>query len=410
MNQSKSSPVYTVNLRQETPMIHFQSGETGAGPRASEMKPKLDRFLLERYKENELEGCFIEKEKHPALNYKMQIIANVKSPEMKEPNSKLFLGNIGTKNGKDKIKTVYYNKPIQLRIICFNKKLMRMIQESLPIFFLVHNFGMRQSKGFGSFCIDSIHAKKALELISTDCLNSNVSTYAIQYPIKNIDAIFRDIFIIYSLLKNGINNPGCVGEQGYFKSYLTRYFLKKQIAGEKRYLKASEIAPKVKRSTTTKKFDEEKIQEYRYIRGLLGATERVEYINRLGQDDRPDRQEGKTKILFSGKQVDRIPSPILFTVVDSTLFIIVKKIQEKAYGQEFSFSIQNDRRLNEQEHHLITPTKEEFDLDDIMRGFVRELNSPQFRDRLKKYSPKVRGITFVDQNIRIQTLGGSQSK
>ena len=37
-------------LKQQTPMIHFQSKEPGACLRATEVKPKLDRFIIENEK------------------------------------------------------------------------------------------------------------------------------------------------------------------------------------------------------------------------------------------------------------------------------------------------------------------------------------------------------------------------
>ena len=35
-------------LRQHTPIIHFQHHQDGATLRASEVKPKLDKFLIEK--------------------------------------------------------------------------------------------------------------------------------------------------------------------------------------------------------------------------------------------------------------------------------------------------------------------------------------------------------------------------
>ena len=37
-----------IKLKQHTPMIHFQHDQEGATLRASEVKPKLDRFILTR--------------------------------------------------------------------------------------------------------------------------------------------------------------------------------------------------------------------------------------------------------------------------------------------------------------------------------------------------------------------------
>ena len=49
MRDSTFLESYSLNykLQQITPMIHFQHYEEGATLRASEVKPKLDRFLIE---------------------------------------------------------------------------------------------------------------------------------------------------------------------------------------------------------------------------------------------------------------------------------------------------------------------------------------------------------------------------
>ena len=39
----------TATLESQSPMIHFQARETGAVLRASEVKPKLDRFLIKNW-------------------------------------------------------------------------------------------------------------------------------------------------------------------------------------------------------------------------------------------------------------------------------------------------------------------------------------------------------------------------
>jgi len=37
---------FKITLKQHTPLIHFQHDQEGATLRASEVKPKLDRFIL----------------------------------------------------------------------------------------------------------------------------------------------------------------------------------------------------------------------------------------------------------------------------------------------------------------------------------------------------------------------------
>lgn len=75
-----------VTLKQHTPLIHFQHTENGATLRASEVKPKLDRFIIEKLGggsydnvKDQVKGTypqlFIPKEGVFALNYKLNIKA-----------------------------------------------------------------------------------------------------------------------------------------------------------------------------------------------------------------------------------------------------------------------------------------------------------------------------------------------
>ena len=85
----------TVTLKQHTPLIHFQHDQYGATLRASEVKPKLDKFILTKLGENEgyEKGCNIAKNKgwlvgkgeHDALNYFLDKANN---------NSDILDGNI----------------------------------------------------------------------------------------------------------------------------------------------------------------------------------------------------------------------------------------------------------------------------------------------------------------------------
>jgi len=67
-----------VKLKQHTPIIHFQHYQKGATLRASELKPKLDKFLIENFKSQGIDykKWLIGDGKHPALNYKVKVIPN----------------------------------------------------------------------------------------------------------------------------------------------------------------------------------------------------------------------------------------------------------------------------------------------------------------------------------------------
>lgn len=59
-------------LKQHTPIIHFQSDQSGATLRATELKPKFDRFLISQFKKENIDfkNFLINQDKY-ALNYKI---------------------------------------------------------------------------------------------------------------------------------------------------------------------------------------------------------------------------------------------------------------------------------------------------------------------------------------------------
>ncbi|MEG1106971.1 MAG: hypothetical protein RSE20_09570, partial [Eubacterium sp.] len=64
-----------IHLTQITPLIHFQSEEPGACLRASEVKPKLDRFIINELKRSNVKiipSFYIDEANSEALDYKMR--------------------------------------------------------------------------------------------------------------------------------------------------------------------------------------------------------------------------------------------------------------------------------------------------------------------------------------------------
>ncbi len=106
----------SLKLFQHTPLLHFQGDQYLATLRASEVKPRLDKFIIRNEFNNDFSRCkgFLigYNEKNPgdleakfrngywALNYKMRI----SSPESEEPvapdmrNAPMFFGNMGDEN------------------------------------------------------------------------------------------------------------------------------------------------------------------------------------------------------------------------------------------------------------------------------------------------------------------------
>lgn len=137
-------------LSAQSPLNHFQHDQEGAMLRATEVKPKLDKYIKKHCKSFN-KKWLVSKDKD-ALKYKMQISVIGKSTKVgigPHTDYSIYYGNIG--KGPHK-KGVMAN--VKLTIICFIPELLAYIDEIMEDFFIVSNFGTMQNKGFGSFLID----------------------------------------------------------------------------------------------------------------------------------------------------------------------------------------------------------------------------------------------------------------
>jgi len=240
----------TFKLKQHTPIIHFQHNQHGATLRSSELKPKLDKFILQKLgkeatpiltdiekihikgiEEARKKNWLVGKGEHPALNYKVKILSNSQKIDGVDKN-KTYFGSLGHKGEKE---YAWTDKPIQLLIIVFNKDLSNKIKEYFPFFLAESNFGTRQNKGNGSYYIDetdNINFKSIENFLPS-------GTFYISISEKTDDSIFTIVDYYYRRLKAGINlnfNSRCSGE--YHKSFLYKYFNDKTKKGwEKRFIK-----------------------------------------------------------------------------------------------------------------------------------------------------------------------------
>ena len=378
----------TFELEQQTSMWHFQGREAGAALRATEVKPKLDRFLIEWCKKMHQLDILKEKKNwladkdHPAFAYKLRI-ENKEGNRINQEllkNTLSFGVNLANKKDKDNAKfAVKAKESLQLTIMCFHRDLLEMLIECLPTFFLLYNFGTRQSKGFGSFVLKDSAAKA--EQLLTDWYGDK-PIYVIDYDMEDsIDEkeLFHDIEVIYQALKGGINFGI------YIKGFINRYYLNEnnqygmniRIGGEKRYLKEHKIAPSKGRKPV------EKVDEYRYIRALLGTSDSQSW--------------GGFVVRFAGGDIERIPSPILFKPLANRIYILPNDVNPNIYGKKFKFS--SDWGKGE----LNIPAKNEFDMDKFFAAFVDDLNSPDIRDTIKKLKNMP---LFAKNNIKVLPCKG----
>ncbi len=328
-------------LKQHTPLIHFQHDQEGATLRATELKPKLDKFLIEKYKDDVKD--FIkdtnDKDGSRSLDYKVKIELT-KKRENSRPKFYLF-GSLLKNYQKDEIRKIGFepvdkspyfadnekikNKDYQsckigiqhdendfeLKLIftSLNTKLLQIIRTNIDVFFVLNNFGSRQSKGFGSFTTINVNSPQECEKI---LLSNTITTYYF-IPTQNFFEIFKTINTENQELKSGTVSMG----SGLVDYYLE---LNDEFVWDKMAIEQHFIDKKAK------------TQDWYFIRALLGLSSNHAY------------EKGKLSFLKSidiketTGAIERIASPIMFKVIFGRIYVFAKEINEEVYGKTFSFT------------------------------------------------------------------------
>lgn len=409
--------IYTCYLKQMTPMIHFQSDEPGAIIRASELKPKLDRFILSKVQENVSDDWYLcqdkEKRSNNALNYKVRITVNgtpKKSEERKlyrEYKSKL--AKTTDENEKKEIKRAYQNNPdrinnmyfgnmasdekqyketimyeenevISLTIICFIPELMKRIEECLEEFFLVTNFGTRQSKGFGGFVIS-----KEYNTLIQILQNAGYSFLYVDWE-KDVDFskmgqlekanyMLNYAKVIYSVMKSGINNK-FGDEKGYIRGYIRREYLsdseQTNCGSEKAYIKNS-FNTKLSIKYEPQKY---KYDNYCFVRALLGLPDNYRF-------------QGNKTIKIKNKEIERFQSPVTIKVIDNYLIFLMNDSYKEILGKNFEFLLEEKKGKNREVIGRVNITvPEKFDHNDFLKKFAEYFNNKKNKESYNFSFPK----------------------
>lgn len=310
-------------LRQHTPLIHFQHDQVGATLRATEVKPKLDQYIIKKIFKNDFDLCktFLigyskEKENelndifnkgNVSLNYKLIIHSKsgtnhkIGYPKRRrtgviwDDQFPCYFGNMGLNEPNKMKKFVFDRNEIECSLRTIDSTLANYLNEAeiiLCSFFLINNFGNRQDKGFGSFTISEFKGNltnyeisKQLFFISGNqpqiprnfelTLNQNgYETELNKQWLSKYYSLFNSIDLFYRTLRSGINIPNRL----YFKSMMFFY---------------------AKNLETPQQWDKKTIRKHFY-------SEHPNYQTILANRDdpngtvryKPDRNEGYDKQLF----------------------------------------------------------------------------------------------------------------
>lgn len=347
-------------LVQHTPLIHFQHSEPHACLRATEVKPKLDRFLIEQLEEDDRFGdgrwkkWFVGDGSQQSFDYMMRITPNseqvertqsieraIARAEHRPPNAsfheihKNYFGNMASGNNiQDTIRetfkeSLFYKDGLTLTIRCFIPELLTFIDEHIRGFFMMHNFGTRQRKGFGSFTVDistKPNAPKGFDLVRKYCPNAY---YCKLDDNVSADALLNAVWVLSAFLKSGFNR----GEGNYVRGFVFRYFQREKnpLANDKAFVKQKVLHNVYNEKTPGehRRFYGNNVR-YRYVRGLLGTNEN----SRFCRD--PNAHTPVYDIYtHSAEGIERFPSPLLFKPIGKFVFILPQKMPDEIFGSEF---------------------------------------------------------------------------
>lgn len=363
--------VLEYDLIAQSPMIHFQADAFGSTLRATEVKPKLDRYLIKKAKAVDFDiKPFIKS--HNALDYKLtieQVPKENNGTEIKNSLGFLYYGNN---------KAIFENT--RLKIVCFYDKLREFINKNIIDFFIVTNFGTSQNKGFGSFIIkDTPEVNFKIAKVLKDYYGAK-SVYTFNFNKKQDDFsdAFAKIKTVYALMKSGINFRGT-----YQRSLLFEYMHEQyQMGNEKQFLKKMRVAPAIGKRPQNENQSNHK--NY-YVRALLGTSGNVTFQGERG---------GREIITYKNNEIERFPSTVFFKIIGNTIYMVPTEIDNSIFNKKFVMF----NKKTKKQCFIFTPSKDQIPdsfLEDFLEYAVGRIN-----DQNSGIKKKFRDIS----NINIQKL------
>ena len=315
-------------LKQHTPIIHFQSDQSGATLRATELKPKFDKFLKKYAFNDNIQEYqqFLIKDTN-AFDYKVTIEQNLEKPTTINPRESLFFGNMGDGEAK---KYKHSSKNFKIVIFSYNNKLLEVIKNNFEPFLANTNFGTRSSKGYGCFYIYNKDFNKTLIPFTVYSFTSN-----------NWE---KDIKLLYSFLRQGVNLPNRNGTRFYSKPAIFSYAKSKGWTWDKKAIKQQYFKDKLtQQNGETVEYQSD--TQY-LLRDLFGLSSEQSWLSY------------RTTISKGHKDIERFKSPITFKVINNTVYFWANDDYKNILNQEFK--ITSNKRGN-----LKLSTPKEFCFDDF---------------------------------------------
>lgn len=385
----------TIKLTQITPMIHFKE-ETGATLRATELKPKFDRYLSQYFKKlgkKPEEPWFLfgkeqweETHELASYDYKVKIKAlgkndSSKSYYEKRRKNKISIFGAYFAINTDPKPSSFFDE-IEISFLCKHRELRETIEMLFPEFLAASTFGFRQNKGYGYYYMDCDKNEQQQNQWIKNYINqyNNQDNERFQlfqlvidgHPSLNYKEILNIIKDFNQKLKSGMNHNGKYVSSIMLKEY--GYEFKHRVVNEKKAMKIKldEKAFAVRGTKEFSKADREK--EVRYIRGLMGFADHYDFkkVKKNGSNGQYDIE---FLLKVEGKNVEldkfRFPNPIRFIpgVELKSVFLLIDfgaidLLQKKADELKIIFSPKNKKEIDDiKPVEAAIPKKSEFNTE-----------------------------------------------
>ncbi|MBU5593313.1 hypothetical protein KQI89_16305 [Clostridium sp. MSJ-4] len=338
----------TIRLNQHTPLIHFQSDQEGATIRATEFKPKLDKFLIEHafpggfeeykqyligYKKFKTEEDFKDKK---AFDYKIRFCNVVRWRQADIPKNFPFYFNNIDKNNADTNKFVFCDS-VDVKFFSFNTKLLNTIEKWMGKFLLLTNFGFRQNKGFGSFYVSD----------SENVFHDADENFKYKIIMKNLNG--KKEIDFYKNLFNQLNNlyKNIRSNESKGTPYIKEYFYDINMIWDKQVIRDKFLYHK-----------DLSIPNAYLIKDLLGLS----LIEKWNWGNGKQAFNVKKEHIDKEHKIERMESPIFFKPLrynnSFNVYVDIKEIPIEFFDQKFEISkcIERNHQLETLDRlELLTP-------------------------------------------------------
>jgi len=432
----------TIKLKQHTPLIHFQYDQEGATLRASEVKPKLDKYILGKLTPEEIaqgkrDGWIKSKNDKVWLDYKMRIVCpngnNLENRDFEQKEkTPMYFGNMNSETPKG---ISFYSTDLDLNITA-TENIHKIIAKNINEFFFLHNFGTRQSKGYGSFFLAPEQLPDVRGLYSFKMPDIR-GVYSFDFSKKGVPfnaskaffSLFLQIDYFYKTIRSGINQ-----KEGYFKSLMYHYAK----SGEKReYWDKRAIRTHFQLFSNSKERTELTGDNLNRKRELdKGERTDFQVDSEIGINTPPDSNarlyrdmlglSSSQSWMFYGatiskednatnKEIDRFKSPILFKPLFDEIkmkyvvYIIPMPICEEIKDKEFKISVnyKEDRRASRNITPMTIKTPSVFDVADYLKfvfeGEGRRIAERQINampNKIKRKNKQTNKIEEIDNMMK----------